>query len=511
MQAFARSIVDTVRHPLLVLDAGLRVVVANASFYRTFGGTSSVTDGRELVAIDSGRWNHPRLRTLLGNVIPEDGSFRDLEVEIDCPRFGRRVMVLDAHRVVRDEDGIPMVLLAIEDNTERRNARDELGQLNVDLEHRVETLEQNGRELARFVETTRQKTLLQSDMKIAALEQKARDLADFVEGLRNQTRLQSDTKIALLVQKAQDLAVFVEAVRKEARSQAETEIAALGQQARDLAVSVEAVREMTLVHSDSRITALGQSEMVTSRLNEELERRVLERTRQLEAANRELEAFCYSVSHDLRSPLRALDGFSQELLQNYSDRLDDQGRHYLRRVRAGTQRMGQLIDDLLRLSRVTRAEMRRDRVNLTALAEAVVAELREREPARTVNFTARSGLTAECDPQLIRVVLENLLGNAWKFTAKNPAAVIAFDQTEDADRPAFVVRDNGAGFDMAFAEKLFGVFQRLHSDRDFPGTGIGLATVQRIVRRHGGEVRAEGAVGRGAAFYFTIPGSGEAT
>jgi light-regulated signal transduction histidine kinase (bacteriophytochrome) len=150
-------------------------------------------------------------------------------------------------------------------------------------------------------------------------------------------------------------------------------------------------------------------------------------------------------------------------------------------------------------------------VDLTALAEAVVAELREREPARIVTFTARPGLTAECDPQLTRVVLENLLGNAWKFTAKSPAAVIAFDRTEHADRPAFIVRDNGAGFDMAFAEKLFGVFQRLHSDREFPGTGVGLATVQRIVRRHGGEVRGEGAVGRGAAFYFTIPGSGDAT
>jgi light-regulated signal transduction histidine kinase (bacteriophytochrome) len=511
MQAFARSIVHTVRHPLLILDAGLRVVVANASFYRTFGGTSSLIDGCDLFEIDGGRWDHPRLRTLLVGVIPKDGSFRDHEVEIDCPRLGRRVMVLDAHRVVRDEDGIPMVLLAIEDDTERRKARDELYQLNTDLEHRIKTLEHKGRELARFVETTRQQTLVESDRKIAALEQKARDLADLVEGLRNQTQLQSDTKIALLVQKARDLAVFVEAVRNETRSQAETEIAALGQQARDLAVSVEAVRELTLQHSDSQIAALGQSEKVTSRLNDELERRVLERTRQLEAANRELEAFCYSVSHDLRSPLRALDGFSQELLQNYADLLDEQGRHYLRRIRAGTQRMGQLIDDLLRLSRVTRAEMRRDRVDLTTLAEAVVAEMREREPARLVSLSVRPGLTAECDPQLICVVLENLLANAWKFTAKNPAAVIAFDRTDDADRPAFVVRDNGAGFDMAFREKMFGVFQRLHSDRDFPGTGIGLATVQRIVRRHGGDVWAEGAVGRGAAFYFTIPGSGEAT
>jgi light-regulated signal transduction histidine kinase (bacteriophytochrome) len=168
--------------------------------------------------------------------------------------------------------------------------------------------------------------------------------------------------------------------------------------------------------------------------------------------------------------------------------------------------MGQLIDDLLKLSRVTRSEMRHERMDMTALAEGVIAEMREHEPGRTVTFTARPGLTAEGDPPLIRVVLENFLGNAWKFTAKNPAPVIAFDRAEVAGRPGFVVRDDGAGFDMAFAGKLFRAFQRLHSDREFTGTGIGLATVQRVIRRHGGEVLAEGAVGRGAAFSFTLPG-----
>jgi PAS domain S-box-containing protein len=475
MQAFARSIVDTVRHPLLVLDEDLWVVVANPSFYRTFGSTSSDTEGHGLFELDAGRWDQPHLRTLLEDVISRDGIFKDHEIESDFLHLGRRVMVLNAHRVVRDEDGRPMLLLAIEDDTERRRARDELRQSNIDLERRVEALEQKGRELARSVETTRQQTLLQSDMKIAALEQQARDLA-----------------------------VFVEAVRKETGSQAETEIAALGQQARDLAVSVEAVREMTLLHSDSRIAALGQSGMVTSRLNEELERSVLERTRQLEAANRELEAFCYSVSHDLRAPLRALDGFSQELLARYADGLDEQGKHYLRRVRVGTQRMSDLIDDLLKLSRVTRSEMRSERIDLTALAEAVFAELREHEPGRKVNFTARPGLSAEGDPPLIRVVLENLLGNAWKFTSKKPEAEISFDRTEVTGRPAFVVRDDGAGFDMAYAGKMFGAFQRLHSDREFTGTGVGLATVQRVLRRHGGDVWAEGTVGRGATFFFTL-------
>jgi len=370
----------------------------------------------------------------------------------------------------------------------------------------IEALELKARELARHVESTREQTRQQSDQKIEALEQKARDLADFVESLRSQARLQSDSEIEALGRQARDLAISVEAVRKETRLQAETEVAALGRQARDLAITGEAVRELTLLKSNTRIAALGESEKVARKLNDDLERRVLERTTQLESANRELEAFAYSVSHDLRAPLRAIDGFSQELLQNYSAKLDEQGQHYLRRVRAGTQRMGQLIDDLLKLSRLTRTEMQSVRVDLTALAETVFAEIREREPGRTVSFVAQPGLSAECDPALIRIVLENLLGNAWKFTSKKSTATITFDRTDVAGRSAFVLRDDGAGFNMAFAGKLFGAFQRLHSDREFTGTGIGLATIQRVVRRHGGECWAEGAVGRGAAFFFTLPG-----
>ncbi|QVL33858.1 PAS domain-containing protein [Telmatocola sphagniphila] len=478
MQASARNIIDTVPHPLLVLDANLRLILANPAYCLTFGCTSPAVEGYSLFEIDGGRWNRPSLRTLLGDVINRNSFFIDYELECDCPRVGRREFVLKAHRVFRDEGGRHMVLLAIEDDTELHRIKDELRQSKIELEDQGKAMDRQLRDLARSVESTRHQTLLQSELKIAALEQKARDLANFVEGLRNQTRLQADAKIALLMQKAQDLAV-----------------------------SVEALREITLQHSDSQIAALDQSEKVTSRLNEELERSALERNRQLEAANRELEAFCYSVSHDLRTPLRALDGFSRELIESHSDRLDEQGLHYLRRIRAGTQRMGRLIDDLLKLSRVTRVEMTRERVDLSALAETVFAELQELEPGRVVSFTVGPGLFAECDFALMRVVFENLLGNAWKFTSKNPTAAITFDQTEVEGQRAFVIRDDGAGFDSAYMGKLFGAFQRLHSDRDFPGTGIGLATVQRVVHRHGGRVWAEGAVGRGAALYFTMPGS----
>ncbi len=225
---------------------------------------------------------------------------------------------------------------------------------------------------------------------------------------------------------------------------------------------------------------------------------------QLEAANAELDAFAYSVSHDLRAPLRGIDGFSQALLEDYQARLDDTGRGYLRRVRAGTQRMAQLIDDLLGLSRVTRADFRRERVDLSALAETVAAELKRTAPRREVEFVITPGISVDGDMRLLQVVLENLVGNAWKYTGKCARARIEFGVSRQDGKVSYYVRDNGAGFDMAYANKLFGAFQRLHSSGEFEGTGIGLATVQRIVHRHGGRVWAEGAVGQGATFYFTL-------
>jgi PAS domain S-box-containing protein len=368
MRSFARSIVETVRHPMLVLDADLRVLTANPAFYRTFQAEVEETVGRPIHELGAGQWNIPQLRVLLEGVLP-GGSFEGFEVQLDLPRLGRKVMLLDA-RLVRHDEGTPVVLLAIEDVTERDLARGKMHQIN-----------------------------------------------------------------------------------------------------------------------------------------RELEARVRDRTAELEAANRELEAFCYSVSHDLRAPLRALDGFSDELMRTYPGKvLDERGLHYLERIRAGTQRMGRLIDDLLQLSRLSRGEMRRERTDLTALVQGIATDLRQQEPSRSVAIRVQPGLTAWGDAGLLRIALENLLGNAWKFTSKNPAATIEVGQAESQGIPTFFVRDDGAGFDMAHASKLFRAFQRLHQERDFPGNGVGLATVQRVIRRHGGQVWGEGVPDGGATFFFTLPG-----
>lgn len=254
------------------------------------------------------------------------------------------------------------------------------------------------------------------------------------------------------------------------------------------------------------ITERKQAEAELLKQNEELEWRVKERTIQLEAVIKELESFAYSVSHDMRAPLRALDVFSANLKSKYEDRLDDQGRHYLNRIHKAALYMGDLIDDLLKLSKVTRAEFEKQQVNLSKLATEILSGLQESEPHRKVEIKVLPGLSARGDVHLLRVVIENLLGNAWKFSAKEPGAQIEVGRTVIDEDEAFFVRDNGAGFDMAYADKLFIPFQRLHGAEEFPGTGIGLATVQRIINRHGGKIWAEGEVGKGATFYFTLPG-----
>ncbi len=262
--------------------------------------------------------------------------------------------------------------------------------------------------------------------------------------------------------------------------------------------------EAALQEKEREVAERRRAEAEVRRLNADLEQRVRERTAELTAANKELETFASAVSHDLSSPLRGIAAFTFMLQQACGDKLDERGKQSLEGLQAQSERMGRLIEALLRLSRATRGQLRRERVNLSQLAREIEADLRREQPGRQVEFTIAPDLVVQGDSVLLRAVLQNLLGNAWKFTARSPQPRIEVGMVEHDGQKAYFVRDNGVGFDMAAAAKLFTPFQRLHEEADFPGTGIGLATVQQIIRRHGGKVWAEAAVGKGATFYFTL-------
>jgi light-regulated signal transduction histidine kinase (bacteriophytochrome) len=279
----------------------------------------------------------------------------------------------------------------------------------------------------------------------------------------------------------------------------ETEIEFVQQIASHLGVALQHAE--LLVELRAEVTERQQAEQRAQDLNKVLRQAILE----LKAVNKELEAFSYSVSHDLRAPLRSIDGFSQALLEDSMEHLDDAGQDYLKRIRSATQRMGQLIDDMLTLSQVTRSDLQKESVDLSRLAHRVCLDLQQTHPDRQIQFQIQPDVVTDGDVRLLEVVLDNLLNNACKFTANQVLTTVEFGAIDqESGIVAYFVRDNGVGFDMAFVDKLFRPFQRLHGMREFPGNGIGLATVQRIIHRHGGHVWAEGNLNQGATFYFTL-------
>ncbi len=361
---YAESIVETVREPLVVLDTDLRVISVNHSFCRTFNVTPEDAERKLIYDLGNRQWNISKLRVLLEEIIPKNNQFQNFEVEHEFPTIGCRTMLLNARQIYSRGIGAQMILLAIEDITERKKAEDEI-----------------------------------------------------------------------------------------------------------------------------------------KKLNEDLKRRAAE----LEAAYKELETFSYSVSHDLRAPLVVIGGFSRVLLEKYSSHLDQKGQQFLNFIHSKAHRMLQLIDDLLTFSRSEHQQMKPSDINMEALARAVFEELKSIIPEQTLRMDIKALSPARGDQSMIRQVFVNLLSNAIKFTGPKGAGVIEIGCAAKEDQTIYCVKDNGVGFDMRYAGELFGLFQRHHTVDEFEGTGVGLAIVQRIIQRHGGQVWAEGELDKGATFYFTIP------
>ncbi|MHB1840522.1 MAG: sensor histidine kinase, partial [Acidobacteriaceae bacterium] len=482
---YAENIVDTVREPLLVLDAGLRVQSANRSFYQTFRVTPQETEGKPLYELGNGQWDIPALRPLLAEILPQHTSFQDFEVEEDFPGIGRRTMLLSARKLFRVGNSTESVLLAIEDMTERKKAEATFRGL---LEAAPDAM----------VIVNRQGEIVLVNAQLEKLFGYGRE--DLI-----------GRKIEILVPErfrqkhAQQRADF--SAHPHLREiEAGLELYGLSRDNREFPIDVRLspleTLEGTLITGAIRdITERRRAEDRLRKLNAELE----ERAAALKITNQELEAFTYSVSHDLRAPLRHMDGFSKILAEEFAPHLPAEGQRMVGRIRASARHAGELVDDLLGLSRVGRTELKLEIVGLKGMVERVVRGLEGEAQGREIEWRVGEELPfVECDAGLIQQVFANLLSNALKFTRPRAKAVIEVGTRKQDGETLVYVRDNGVGFSMKYADKLFGVFQRLHRSEDFEGTGVGLATVQRIVHKHGGRVWAEGELDKGAMFSFTL-------
>gem|GEM_PF-2257320 len=509
-QEFAESVINTVREPLISLDQDLRVVTVSRSFYEFFKVKPEETVGQLIYDLGNKQWDIPKLRELLETILPQKAAFDGFEVEHDFAGIGRRVMLLNARQIQRVLGKERIILLAIEDITERKaieagleTTRKELAAIKIAADEVSEFAEN-------IINTVREPLLaLDQDLRIVKV---SRSFYEFFKVKPEETVGQLIYDLGNKQWDIPKLRELLETILPQKASfknyEVEHDFAGVGKR-----IMLLNARQIQRVLGKERIILLAIEDITERKAIEaglETTRKELVKARDAaEASNKELESFSYSVSHDLRTPLRSIDGFGQALLEDYQDKLDDTAKSYLDRMRKATQHLGRLIDDMLKLSRVTRSSMHYESVDLSAMVRDISENLRREDPARKVEVIIREGVFVSGDADLMRIALENLINNAWKFSSKEERPQFEFGTTVKEGKTICFIRDNGVGFDMAYVDKLFGAFQRLHTSLEFPGTGIGLATVRRVINRHGGEVWVEAAVGKGATFYFTIPGFGQ--
>ncbi len=480
----AESVFETVREALLVLDGSLRVLKANRAFCEHFALRKELVEGRLLDQLAEGRWSSPPLTALLHELLREREEVRNFELEHDFGALGSRLLSINARRLAQPGSTQGCILVAIEDITDRKRADEALrfrallvdaltdAVIAVDDQSRIQIWNRGAEQLLGF---SHAEALGRSSSEMLVTEGLDR------EGLRDALRSGRPIYIELRVRDKHG-----EWVECEGTS---------------VAIKDDSGGVVSYVTIAREVGA-------RKRLNRELRdhaRALEERGRELEEANRELDGFSYSVSHDLRAPLRAIDGFSTMLLEDYGGRLDEEGRRQLAVIRRNTQRMGKLIDDLLAFSRLGRQPLNRSQVDVTRLVRAAIDESMAHDSSRAIEFCVGELPPAFGDAALLKQVFLNLLSNAIKYTRPRERARVEIQGRLDDDECVYGIEDNGVGFDMQYVGKLFGVFQRLHPVSAFEGTGVGLALVQRIVRRHGGRVWAEGERDQGAKFGFSLP------